>query len=247
MSTEEPGHAGRLPVATARVLAAGGFDLIGVASPVAAAAAAPRAALPADTKAVIVLGAGRAFFGHVTYEGPDPLDTHTDRVLEAGVQALRDEGWTALALPGHRPVGAGGVDLVALGRAAGLGWESRLGLLLHPERGPWWSLRGAIATSAPLASAAPLAGPGPCHGCPAPCQTACPAGAPRSEGFDVPACGTVRAQSGPCDRSCAARRACVVGTAHSYDLADEHRLMEASREALLEAATARNPIRPGPG
>jgi epoxyqueuosine reductase QueG len=127
-------------------------------------------------------------------------------------------------------------DLVAAARGAGLGWPSRLGLLLHPERGPWWSLRAALLTDAPLAVGAPLASPPPCAACEAPCTRVCPGAAPGPGGFDVGRCGAVRARDPRCAERCDARRACPVGAAHRYAAGDEAAGMRASQGAMAVRA-----------
>ena len=101
-----------------------------------------------------------------------------------------------------------------LGRAAGLGASSPLGLQVHPTYGPWWAYRGLIVVDVALP-------PGPrlrdaCAGCPAPCVQACPAGAVRVAGFDVPSCHARRLTAEPCRLSCAARIACIRGPEHRY-------------------------------
>ena len=142
----------------------------------------------------------------------------------------------AVAVFAHRPVAGAFADFVALGRAAGLGWPSRLGLLLHPERGPWIHLRGALLLPFDAGEGdGPLAGSGPCPACPAPCSTACPAAAPRSAGFDVARCGATRRTEPGCAHRCDARRACPVGEAHAYGEAEEARLMALSLPAMTAA------------
>jgi hypothetical protein len=59
------------------------------------------------------------------------------------------------------------VDFVALARLVGLGTPGPFGLLIHPEHGPWWALRGAWIVDA--AVDAPIEPNRPCSGCAAPC------------------------------------------------------------------------------
>lgn len=214
------------------VVAAADWDAA-VAAPFRCAARLPGA------RAAWILGAGRALFAAAA-AGPDaaadhPLDRHTRRAAREAARGLAAAGWRVATVPGFVRRAGAFPDLVAAGRAAGLGWPSRLGLLLHPERGPWWSLRAALLTDAPLRPGAPRPEPAPCTGCEAPCTRVCPAGAPGPDGFDVPACGAVRA-AGRCAARCDARRACPEGAAHRYDPADEARLMRRSRPAMVARA-----------
>lgn len=160
---------------------------------------------------------GRPFFEAFTRArdaGPDPLDRYTRSVVEGAARA-------ALA-----PLGVAHVELFPfmgetvvvpfqrLGRAAGLGGPSPLGLQTHPVYGAWWAYRALIVLDAELPRAAPV-GDG-CAGCPAPCVAACPASAVRREGFDVIACHARRLVAEPCRLSCVARHACIRGPEHRY-------------------------------
>jgi hypothetical protein len=119
----------------------------------------------------------------------DPLDAYTRRVVEAAAKQLDSR---ALALFAFERRGGAYADFVALGRLAGLGAPSRLGLLIHPVYGPWLSLRAVVLTPSAWETGpgAPLAFD-PCRDCPAPCEAAGP-------------------------EFTARRRACVVGPEHAY-------------------------------
>jgi hypothetical protein len=147
---------------------------------------------------------------------PDPLDTFIAEAVAAADPAPGPGRRWVLSAIGATPF----VDFRPLGRAAGLGWPSRLGLLLHPVVGPWIALRAAVFTTDALPPTGALAGDGPCAGCPAPCVTACPVGAVRLDGaVQWDAC---RRHLGPptlgCPSGCGARRACVVGPAFAYSV-----------------------------
>ena len=118
------------------------------------------------------------------------------------------------------------IDFRMLAHAAGLGWKSRIGLLLHPEAGPWLGLRAACLTTDALETlpvTGSLAGEGPCGGCPAPCVTACPAAAIHpAEGWQVGPCARHQGQSSSCEAGCLSRSACPVGAAHRYDSLQLH-------------------------
>jgi epoxyqueuosine reductase len=179
-------------------------------------------ALLADAAGALIVGSGgRAFFEAFSAapESRDgarhPLDRYTARVVSAAVgAALSGAGARyALAYPFDAdPV----IPFQRLGRAAGLGGPGPLALQIHPVFGPWWAYRALIVLDrAPPPGTAPPLGDA-CAGCPAPCVPACPAGAVRAAGFDVPACHARRSTAPDCRESCAARIACVRGPVHRY-------------------------------
>ncbi len=239
----EPGNAVR------RRLEAVGFDVAGFVDPAAYDRAAPpslqSAILLGGCASVLVVGASRSFLHRaLSRGGSDPLDRATVEGVAGVVGELHRWGERARGVLGHEPAPDGGfVDLVALGQAAGLGWPSRLGVLLHPTWGPWWSLRAAILTTLSVPAGTPLGGEGPCPACSAPCARACPGAAPRPQGFDIGSCAKQRSRPGPCELACAARRACVVGPEAAYGPDAEAHVMVASRRALLVAG--RRPLPPG--
>jgi epoxyqueuosine reductase len=147
-------------------------------------------------------------------EEAHPLDAHIARLLRAADPAPPPSRlWVRCAA--DEPTF---VDFRPLAAAAGLGWPSRLGLLLHPDDGPWIGLRAACFTTEALPPTGPQPGPGPCAGCPAPCVAACPVGAvPRADGarFEISACAAHRTTGG-CPQSCAARNACPEGAPSRY-------------------------------
>lgn len=172
--------------------------------------------------ALVVGSGGPAFFDRFTRESleladglPNPLDRFTRAVVEAAAAAALRPLGVGYALRFPFLAGAGPhLPFQRLGRAAGLGPPGPLGLQIHPVFGPWWAYRALVVVDTPLPS---LAAPGDgCAGCPAPCVDACPAGAVRRAGFDVPACHARRLAGEPCRSSCAARIACVRGPQHRY-------------------------------
>jgi hypothetical protein len=169
---------------------------------------------------VLVVGnIGSSFWAHVQAApergGPDPVDRWTARVLgglagELGATALYPFG-----SPPHHPfqrwARRADPDLSV----------SPLGLLIHPDRGLWHALRGALLFRERLvlpAIAAPR--PSPCASCLGkPCLNTCPVGAFGTGGYDVAACRAyLHTLSGqPCVvQGCRARAACPVGRAHAY-------------------------------
>ncbi|HUN93358.1 MAG TPA: hypothetical protein VMU33_15010 [Burkholderiaceae bacterium] len=142
---------------------------------------------------------------------PNPLDRWSRRVINAlapaGAMALYPfDGppwwpfprWARRAEPVH---------------------ASPLGVLLHPDWGPWHAYRGALALRARLRLPAPDERASPCLSCAAmPCVAACPARAVARAGFDATACVThVASGAGSaCRAGCLARGACPVGREFRY-------------------------------
>ncbi len=171
--------------------------------------------------AIVIGGRGSRFCEQAlacALDRRDPLDAATESGLAAATAQLQSVGIRAEAVLGHRAHGGPGggyCDLVGLAAAAGLGWPSRLGLLLHPEAGPWIHLRGALWLDVALPVGRRLVAAAPCEACPAPCIPACP-GAAVGAGFDAARCGETRIRTPGCAERCDARRACVVGGAFTY-------------------------------
>lgn len=104
---------------------------------------------------------------------------------------------------------------------AGLGHLSRLGLVVHPELGPWIGIRILLFSQATHRPTGPLASPSPCVGCPAPCEPACPAAAISEAGWHATRCIAQRQTSATCTTACHARTACVIGQGNRYS-AQQH-------------------------
>ena len=143
----------------------------------------------------------------------DPVDTYARRALEGWARSLRPEARIALytdRLEGqYLPLGS-------LAEQAGLGAPSRLGLLLHPTLGPWWSLRAAAF----LPHAFERPGPrlsSPCVGCDAPCAARCHGRAVGESSVDLDRCLATRLTLPACHDRCDARLACVVGREHVFE------------------------------
>lgn len=93
--------------------------------------------------------------------------------------------------------------------------SSALGILIHPEYGPWHAYRAALAFPARLDVPTFENVPSPCDSCEdKPCLTTCPVGAFSVEGFEATSCtGHISAAAGAdcLRRGCQARRACPIG------------------------------------
>jgi hypothetical protein len=228
-----------VPVAElTRALAPFGLNLIGVATPAAYDALVPtshRLGAPGGasdaTRAIVVIGNGGGAFWSAYRDyvrrHPEhaarahPLDDFTTMVLE-------DHALPVAARMGLRPVlrlpfreTNPPLSFVHLAEAAGLGRRGLLGVLLHPEFGPWMALRGALVVAAAAPAARPAAGFDPCPSCrERPCLAACPGAAVAyPAGWNVPRCIAFRvdsAERNPCLDRCHARVACVYGRHHVY-------------------------------
>jgi hypothetical protein len=177
---------------------------------------------------IVVLGNGggafwAAFRAHVSRHPaaaarPHPLDDFTRDVMESAVLPVlaRDGVAGVLRLPFDdvQPP----LSFVHLAEAAGLGRRSLVGVLVHPEFGPWMALRGALLLHIATTAARPAAGFDPCAVCrERPCIAACPTAAVAASGWSAESCAAYRvAETGRCDDGCHARLACVYGRAHHY-------------------------------
>jgi epoxyqueuosine reductase len=136
---------------------------------------------------------------------PHPLDRWTTRILGGIASAF---GATALYPFGGPPWHPFPSWALRTGRV----FTAPVGLLVHDRLGLFVSFRGALALTEALPL--PQAAARPCDTCPAPCATACPAGALTRAGYDVPACRAWIAAPAGADclaEGCAVRRACPVG------------------------------------
>lgn len=154
--------------------------------------------------------------------GYHPIDDWSARIAREVVATLRDAGFRAEACyPDDRRA----LNFRQLAEQCGLGTVSPvLGHLLHPEFGPWVSLRAAILVDGLPFGASPNQDLEfePCARCSRPCVTACPTityggdGAlPRLEG-----CAAFRVGGG-CEDGCATLRACPIGATHRYGREEE--------------------------
>jgi len=193
-----------------------------------AGALTPAALHPGYRRAVVLASAGPAFWravqaqhrgasGRVPDPAQNPLDTSSERTLEALAAPLRklDPALVSVYPFRHARQVLGFARL--LGGAPWLA-SAPFGVSVEPQAGPWWALRGALLTALDWPAEAP-AGESPCAVCPAPCVSACPAQAVHQRGFAWTACATFRLAQTPCRETCLARLACPVGVDQRYDAA----------------------------
>jgi len=184
------------------------------------AVAEGEAGFSAGTRTLLLLGpAEPGFWAHLTAqpewtqsqdEGqPDPVDRWSRRVIG---QLACDLGAKALFPFGGPPYHPFYQWALRTGRV----WESPVRLLVHAEQGLMVSFRGALALKESLDLPHPALRP--CDTCPAPCLTACPAGALTETGYDVPGCHAFldRPEGKDCmTGGCLVRRACPVTQAYA--------------------------------
>lgn len=212
-------------------LAASGLDLVGVVDAHTLSAAwdtVVPAARRADTllpgaRSALVFGNGGGalwdtFLADLRRdprgltEEANPLDAYVRRVVTQADALLGDVPrrwfWAAADAEVH-------IDFRLLAGLAGMGVQSRLGLLIHPTFGTWLGLRAAcfLAEDLPANAAAPV---DPCAGCPAPCVTACVGDAFRDSRWEVDRCVRFHRDADLCERTCASRFACPVGADRRY-------------------------------
>lgn len=221
-------------------LATAGLDLSGVASTTTWDAAMQPArrtdALLPGARSILVFGnAGsglwNAFLADLERDPRGltdhlhPLDAYVRRAVGAADPLLgairRRWFWATADADLH-------IDFRMLAAMAGLGAQSRLGLLIRADLGTWIGLRAACFLDAELTPSAP-ATVNPCDGCPAPCVTACPAGAFPDGKWSVDLCSRFHREDPTCERTCASRLACPVGADRRY--LPEHYAYHAHRES----------------
>ncbi len=194
-----------------RALAGSGVNLAASCDVAAYDARAPEtfrsSALLPGARGVVVAGSAgpalwRAFRARMDarpdlWDAPHPYDAFVAEILARADDALRAAGVRFLRFDAafHAPVR---VDFVALAQLVGLGASGPFGLLIHPEHGAWWALRGAWLVDADVSPS--VARPAPCEGCPAPCIG-----------------GMQNAASSILSATVEARARCVVGQQSRYD------------------------------
>jgi len=218
--------------ALAHALAPFGLNLVGVTTPRAYDALVPpthQLGTPSGG-AIVVIGNGgsglwNAYRDHLTRapaaaRAAHPFDAFTAEVLEAHALPVVRRGSRHAVLRLPFETDAPPLSFVHLAEAAGLGTRSVLGVLVHPEFGPWMALRGAIFVDGAPPAPRPAAGFDPCSSCrDRPCLAACPAGAISASGWNVPVSidfRVARGEQNPCAERCHARVACVYGRRHRY-------------------------------
>lgn len=180
--------------------------------------------LAADVGTVVLVGnAGPGLWAAFSRarraaDAPHDLDSWTRRILEPVAEDLEAAVVFPFAGPPFHPFQRWAM------KAEGLR-PSPIGVLLHPEHGPWHAWRGAFLFRERLDIPPPPAPAHPCDTCAdQSCRTACPVGAFSDAGYDWQACRAHVRTAGTACRSggCLARHACPVGTPYGPEQATFH-------------------------
>lgn len=152
-------------------------------------------------------------------ERENPLDDFTAAIFESEISPALDAAGVAHAAVYPFTDGGPTLDFMELGKVAGLGGPSILGVVLHPRYGPWIAFRAALLVEEEIDAPGAAVGFDPCPRCAErACVSACPASAiSYPSGWDVARCLTYRVErEAQCTPRCAARAACVLGPEHRY-------------------------------
>ena len=212
--------------------AAYGLNLIGAVPAARYDAAVPahlRAqSIDAAARSIVVIGNGGGAFWHAYRRHADnhpdwtrrehPLDDFTRHVIETDLTPPVRERGIRLTVVYPFVSGAAALHFMELGRIAGIGGPSLLGVLINPQYGTWIALRAALLIGDEIDEPGAAAGFDPCPQCaPRSCISACPAGAVSGGGWDVIGCVRYRVEREPdCTSGCHARMRCVIAPQHRY-------------------------------
>jgi epoxyqueuosine reductase QueG len=199
--------------------------------------------IQSTTRSIVLIGNGggdfwRAFSDHAGRNPgwsarANPLDDFTREVIERDVvPAARESGAQCQAV---YPFMDGGptLNFIELAKLAGLGGPSIIGVVVHPEYGPWLAFRAALIVDGYLDAPGAALNFDPCPGCvPRSCMAACPGEAVAfPAGWDIPKCLTHRVEvEADCAPRCHARAGCVIGPEQRYP---DEELEYHQRRALL--------------
>ncbi len=204
-----------------------------------------------EARSIIVIGNGGGDFWlalkkHAArhpgwFEREHPMDDFTRAVIEGDIVApLRALGLRcSVTYPFIQDRSV--LNFMELGKLAGLGGPSIIGVLVNPKYGPWIAFRAALLIDAEIDAPGDAAGFDPCPRCiPRSCIAACPVQAVSfPAGWDIPRCLEHRVEVEPdCAGKCHARVGCVLGPEHRYpddELAyHQGRALRAMRPYYLE-------------
>lgn len=186
--------------------------------------AGPEDGLAADVRTVALVGnAGPAMWeafsaARRAEDAPHEMDAWTDRILSAVAEELEAGIVYPFGGPPFHPFQRWAA------KAEGLK-PSPIGVLLHPDFGPWHAWRGALLFDMVLDLPPREARPHPCDTCiDKPCLAACPVGAFTDAGYDWQGCRAhVRTEGEACrSGGCLARHACPVGAPYAPEQAAFH-------------------------
>ncbi|HEX4448719.1 MAG TPA: hypothetical protein VH044_18375 [Polyangiaceae bacterium] len=194
-----------------RALGGSGIELVASCAAAAYDAVAPAAfrssAWLTGARGVVVAGSAgsalwRGFRARMAerpelWQAEHPYDAYVAELLSRADRALEAAGvrFQRFEAAYHAPVR---VDFLAMAKLVGLGTPGPFMLLIHPEHGPWWALRGAWIVDAEVEPQRACVA-APCAGCAAPCV------------------GGWENGRGIADATPAVRSRCVVGQGSRYD------------------------------
>jgi len=215
-------------------LAPYGFNLIGTTTIPAYEMLVPSqyhvSPLLPQAKAIVVIGNGGGAFwngfraycdAHADYlhERTHPLDDYTSTTIETALTPhLQTARVTYRYLYPFR-FWTEPVSFMHLARAAEIAGPSILGVVIHPQYGPWLALRAALLIDQEVSAPPQALGFDPCPTCQErACMKSCPANAVApTTGWDIPACVYHRLRvETDCVDYCQARYECVYGREHRY-------------------------------
>ena len=147
---------------------------------------------------------------HLTGES-HPLDAYVERSLAAASRSVDGiaHRWFTPTMNAEVHL-----DFRSLAVQAGLGVESRLGLVIRPDVGPWLGLRAACFVATDIPPSVPI--DDVCGDCIGYCERACPGDAFTNGAWDVSKCASFHEVDARCAQGCDARMACPVGVQHRY-------------------------------
>ena len=206
--------------------------------------------LAPNAKSIVVIGNGGGAFwaAFKKYAGTHPrwrqrthpLDDFTREIISNEIVPVVQQQGLACT-PIFPFLGEATLNFIGLGKLAGLGGPSILGVLIHPVYGPWIAFRAALLLDVPLDQPGEAFDFDPCPRCvPRTCINACPASAVKfPSGWDIPRCLTHRIEvEADCASRCHARAACVIGPEHRYpddELEYHHRRALAAMRPYYDA------------
>jgi hypothetical protein len=218
------------------LIAPAGLNLVGAVAAEAFDASQPsgrrvRDLAPRCGTVVVAASGGRAFWERMLAAGPlrtphpwyRPMEKRCERIGAEVTAWLADRGVAArLACPHRHPL----LNFTQMAEMAGLGVVSPVSeWLLHPQFGPWLSVRFALLVDGlPFGASFRRAIAGefqPCAGCDQPCVRACPVAACGNGSMDHGRCATWRHEGG-CESGCEMKRACPRGVEHRFGPQEEH-------------------------
>jgi epoxyqueuosine reductase QueG len=215
-------------------LAPYGFNLIGTTTILAYEALVPPqyriSSLLPGAKTLVVIGNGGGDFWsgfhaycetHPGYlqEREHPLDDYTSTTIETVLTHHLQAANAAYRYLYPFRFWAEPVSFMHLARAANIAGPSILGVVVHPQYGPWMALRAAVLLDQEVSMPPQAPGFDPCPTCQErACIKACPAGAVApTTGWDIPACIQHRLRiETDCVDYCHARYDCVYGREYHY-------------------------------